>query len=216
MSGEGPVLGQRISSLMMEAAEWRVLSRLFECPADGWDTDIRQLGREVGAEDVRGSAAAALREAPTAGQYYSLFGPGGPAPPREASYRESLELGSLISELAGYYEAFGYTPGDREPPDHVAVETSFVAYLKLKEAYALATGDEDHAALTAATSVRFRADHLASIAAPLARILEAAPFDYLARASRALASRAGKPAPARRLLMAQAPDADDNLFDCGV
>ena len=216
MSGEQPVLALRLSSLIREAAEWRLLARLFECPNAEWDADIQQLASEVPAEDLRAAVEAASQGVATPAQYHSLFGPGGPAPPREASYRESLELGSLMSELAGYYDAFGYAPGDGEPPDHVAVETGFIAYLKLKEAYALAMDDWDHAAVTAAASARFRADHLANVAAPLARILEGSPLEYLARASRVLAFRVG-PTPRVRLPMAQPAEGDDDAgFDCGA
>jgi nitrate reductase assembly molybdenum cofactor insertion protein NarJ len=215
MNEEGTAIDQRLLALLMEAAEWRLLARLFECPAAEWQADLCQLAGEVSDRDLRAASDLALRESPAPAQYHSLFGPGGPAPPREASYRDSVELGSLMSELAVYYDAFGYAPAANEPPDHVAVETGFIAYLKLKEAYALANDDRERAALTASASARFHADHLASLAAPLARILENAPLGYLARAARALLSRVGPPPRSSRLPMAQLAGSEDDPLVCG-
>lgn len=214
MTAANPLLDGRMSALMMEAAEWRLLARLFECPDEDWAADLRQLAGEVRDEALRAAADRATGQVPSPGQYHSLFGPGGPAPPREASYRETLELGSLMSELAMYYDAFGYQHSGGEPPDHVAVETAFVAYLKLKEAYAVANADWEHAALTAAASARFRAEHLANVAAPLARVLEGSPLEYLARASSILAFRVGTAPRSRRLPMAPPTESDDDPFAC--
>ena len=215
MSEDAVAVDQRLPALLMEAAEWRLLARLFECPGAEWEADLRQLAGEIRDEDLRAAATLAIAAPPSPGQYHSLFGPGGPAPAREASYRESLELGSLMSELAVYYEAFGYAPAAEEPPDHVAVEAGFVAFLTLKEAYAVANAEGDHAAVTAAAAARFRADHLANLAAGLARILEDAPLDYLARAARVLTSRAGPAPRSSRLPMAPSSDGDDR-FECGM
>ena len=216
MSGAHPETDRQMSALLMEAAEWRLLARLFECPAAEWEADLRQLACEVRDEALRAAASLATDTPPSLGQYHSLFGPGGPAPPREASYRDSLELGSLMSELAGYYDAFGYAPAATEPPDHVAVETGFLAFLKLKEAYALANADEEHAAVTASAAARFRSDHLATLAAPLARVLEDAPLEYVTLAARVLASRVGPVPRPMRLPMAQPTDGNDDAFECGM
>jgi hypothetical protein len=53
-----------------------------------------------------------------------------------------------LSDLARYYEAFGYRPRGEDPLDHVAVEVGFVAYLHLKEALALANEDDEGASVT--------------------------------------------------------------------
>jgi nitrate reductase assembly molybdenum cofactor insertion protein NarJ len=201
--------------LLRESARWRLLGRLFECPGDDWRRDVASLAAEVDDDGLREAARMAIATA-TEGQYHSVFGPGGPAPPREASYHESLELGSLMSTLAGYYDAFGYHPATLEAPDHVAVEAGFIAYLRFKEAYARAAGDEEHASLTADAAERYLADHLAAIAAPLAAVLADSEIAYLAAASELLAARAGQP-PARtrlRVIQHAAPDEDDGEFPC--
>jgi nitrate reductase assembly molybdenum cofactor insertion protein NarJ len=209
-------IDQRLNDLLREAATWRLLSRMFECPDETWQADLDTLARELGDSDLLEAVSLAASVA-TEGQYHSTFGVGGPAPPREASYHETLELGSLMSEVAVYYQVFGYRPQLAEAPDHVAVEAGFVAYLKFKEAYALARGEPEHAEAAALAARRFIADHLAMLATPLADILASSHLDYLARASRALAGRVG-PRPARmRLPMLQTTsDDDESGFECAA
>ena len=206
---------QHLCDLVREAATWRLLSRMFECPDQRWQAEIDTLARELGDDDLQAAVTAAAGVA-TEGQYHSTFGVGGPAPPREASYHETLELGSLMSELAVYYEVFSYTPQLCEALDHVAVEAGFVAYLKFKEAYAHARGEKEHAEAAESAARRFIADHLAMMATPLADILATSHLDYLARASRALSSRVG-PRPATRclpMLQTIAQDEEGGEFEC--
>lgn len=216
-TGSGSALSdRRVLSLMRDAARWRLLGRMFECPTGAWRQDVARLVDEVADPDLQGAALAALVTG-TEGQYHSVFGPGGPAPPREVSYRDTLELGSVMSELTGYYNAFGYNPTTSEPPDHVAVEAGFVGYLCLKEAHALAAGDTEHAAATAEAATRFRADHLALLARPLAALLAESDIPYLYRAASLLSARAGEPQPRSRLTVLQsAVESDDeDEFGCG-
>jgi nitrate reductase assembly molybdenum cofactor insertion protein NarJ len=204
--GDAPVDPQ-VLGLLREAARWRLLGRLFECPTPAWRHDVARLAREVDDSDLVAAAGAALVTA-TEGQYHSVFGPGGPAPPREVSYHDTIELGSLMSKLTGCYAAFGYHPPAGEPPDHVAVEADFLAYLHLKEAYAVASGDADHAAVTAQAAARFRRDHLAVLAGPLASALAQSDIPYLIRASAMLTARAGQPPARTRLPVMQPLDED--------
>jgi nitrate reductase assembly molybdenum cofactor insertion protein NarJ len=210
-------LDGRVHALLREAAEWRLLARLFECPDDEWHGDLVALACEMEVDAFK-AAVEAIDETATAGQYYSVFGPGGPAPPREASYHDSLELGSLMSELAGYYDAFAYAPRTAETPDHVATEVGFVAYLKFKEAYAHARGDTAQADVAAQAAAQFVADHLTRIAQPLAGLLVDSHLDYLAHASRLLAARVGpRPQPALLPMLPSTADSDeDGEFECGL
>lgn len=217
MSGPAPLDEARIGALLRDAAAWRLLGRLFECPSGTWMQEIEALARELGDDQLRGAVRAAAGTA-SEGRYHSVFGPGGPAPPREATYLERLELGSLMSELATYYDAFAYVPALQESPDHVAVEVGFVAYLRLKEAYALVEGDAERAEATSRAAARFLADHLAVIALPLAAVLAESPLEYLARAGGALAARVGPRPPAGRLPMLPPPLDDDEGggFECAT
>lgn len=203
-----------LTPLLQDAASWRLLGRLFECPSDTWRTDVAALAAEVGDADLTAAAGAALEEA-SEGLYHSVFGPGGPAPPREVSYHDRLELGSVMSSVTGYYAAFGYQPALVESPDHVAVETGFLAFLRMKQAFALMEGDEAHVEVTAQASEAFRVDHLAVFAARLAVILADAPVTYLQTASRVLAQRVG-PRPGPKMLPVIQPPSDDDggVFEC--
>lgn len=194
--------------VLHDAASWRLLGRLFECPSDQWRADISSLATEVPDPALAAAARDALEEA-SEGLYHSMFGPGGPAPPREVSYVDSLELGSVMSSVTGYYHAFGYTPALRESPDHVAVETGFMAFLRVKQAFALMEGDAAHIDVAARAAEAFRVDHMATYADRLAALLAEAPARYLQTASRTLAGRVGpRPGP-KRLPVIQPPDEDD-------
>lgn len=199
--------------LLLDAARWRLLGLLLECPREAWRREVATLAAEVDDPELRAAAEAALATA-SEGTYHSVFGPGGPAPPREVSYHETLELGSLMSELTGYYTSFGYHPLTLEPPDHVAVEAGFVSYLRFKEAYALTGGDGEHAAMAAQASQTFREDHLALIARPLAALLADSDIPYLVKASAVLSARAGKPAARSRLPVIQTTDEQDGESCC--
>jgi hypothetical protein len=197
--------------LLEDAANWRLLGLLFECPDAAWPGQLAALGDEVSDPDLRRAVVDALKHA-TEGIHHSIFGPGGPAPAREASYYVSVELGSLMSDLSAYYDAFAYRPETLEPPDHVAVEIGFVGYLRLKEAYARSIGDLEHAAITADAARRFMADHLANMAVPLGQALEQSGIDYLALAGGVLARRVG---PSTRQVLPMVPEpADDEPFGC--
>jgi nitrate reductase assembly molybdenum cofactor insertion protein NarJ len=187
-------IDSRMRELLSEAAEWRLLSLLFDCPSPSWSVHMEQLSKEVSDPQLRKCASLALEQA-SEGLYHSTFGPGGPAPPREVSYSNTLQFGSLMSELESYYGAFGYHPPAREAPDHIAIETGFLAFLKMKEAFAHASGDDEHAAVTAEAADRFVADHLSRLARPLAERLALSGLVFLVEAARALCNRVG-PVPA--------------------
>jgi hypothetical protein len=182
----------RAHALLQQAAEWRLIGLLFECPVGNWRDDITALGHDVEDPQLRSAVAHALDEA-SEGLYHSTFGPGGPAPPREVTYVKAIQLGSLLAELAAFYAAFAYQPATRESPDHVSVESGFVGYLRLKEAYAVMRGDDEQAGVTAEASATFVRDHLSACAEPLATTLDASGVVYLAEAARALANRVGPP-----------------------
>jgi TorA maturation chaperone TorD len=202
-------------TLLAKAAEWRLLGLLFECPVAGWKEQVAPLAAEISDPDLRAAAEAAQEEA-SEGQYHSIFGPGGPAPAREVSYHDSVQLGYLLSELSAYYEAFSYQPAGREPLDHVAVQLGFVSYLHFKEAYALACADEDHAAITREAIHAFLSGHLANLAEPLAAALRSCGLPYLDLAGKALLRRVGPRSTGKgsQLPVLETPDEED-LFGCG-
>ncbi len=199
-----------MNAQLREAAEWRLIGLLLECPRAGWPDQVRRLASEVSDPALREAAQAAAGEA-AEGLYHSIFGPGGPAPPREVSYRDSVQLGYLMAELASYYDAFAYQPDTPEVPDHVAVEAGFIGYLRLKEAYAVASGDPERAEITSEAARRFIDEHLSVMAEPLAAALENSGVRYLALAAQALLRRTGPP----RTLPVLSSDTE-SLFTCGA
>ncbi len=188
MSDASAATDPRVVELLRESAAWRMIALLFECPSAAWREQIAALAAEVDDPQLRAAAEAALREA-TEGLYHTVFGPGGPAAPREVSYRRTVDAGAFLADLEAFYTAFAYTAQTPEPPDHVAVEAGFVAYLRFKEAYAVSRGDRPQAEVAADAAKHFLEDHLSLLADPLARALGASEIAYLATASAALARR---------------------------
>ena len=213
--GTNTPLNEREFQLAHETAEWRLIAVLLECPSDSWRTQVRALAKEVGDPELKAAAESAQQEADE-GLFHYTFGPGGPAPAREATYHLTVELGYLMSELQSFYNAFAFHPRTEEAPDHVAVETGFVAYLKLKELYALRCGDQGRATTAAEAVKLFITDHLSNVAEPLCGRLRDSGIDYLSRAASALAIRVGPPARAPSPLpILQGTDAEEE-FGCGT
>jgi nitrate reductase assembly molybdenum cofactor insertion protein NarJ len=210
-------LDARVGELLRESAEWHLLARLFECPSAAWRDDLVRLSAELDQAAFAHVVSRACVEG-TEGLFHSVFGPGGPAPPREVSYHDALELGTHLSALITLYAAFGYQPATVETPDHISVEVGFVAYLRLKEALALAGHDAESAAIARRASSRFVADHLAAMVEPLAGLLAASGVEYLAGASALLLARVG-PKPKTTLLPViretEGDDEEGSAFGCG-
>lgn len=203
------------SDLVKEAAEWRLISLLFECPTNGWREEVKHLADEVADDQLKTAAEFAMLEA-AEGLYHSIFGPGGPAPAREVTYRSWVQPGYLLSELSAFYGAFSYKPKLKETPDHIAVEAGFIAYLKLKEAFADERGDTNNAEITAHTSKLFIDEHLAKMTEQLTKSLAASDIEYLALASAALYKRVGRDKDkSKRQILPVLGDNEDTFFECG-
>lgn len=215
MSGAAPALTPDQERLLRDAGAWRLIGLLFECPVGDWGRQIEALAAETDDPDLREAAALAQTQA-SEGLYHAIFGPGGPVSPREVTYLGGVQLGYLLAELDAYYTAFAYQPHTQEPHDHVSVEANFMAYLRMKQAYALASGDADGAAISADAAAGFRAEHLSLMAQPIGEALRAGSVPYLAAAGRALLLRAGAPP---RVPLPMAPggaDVDpDAEIECG-
>ncbi|HEU0007740.1 MAG TPA: molecular chaperone TorD family protein [Terriglobia bacterium] len=216
MSTQARAVTPAVASLLRQAAEWRLISLLLDCPKKGWHAQAAGLASEAEDESLRAAVEATKLEA-SEGLYHSFFGPGGPVPAREVSCHDSLQLGYLMSELACYYDAFSYQPPADLPADHVAVEAGFVGYLKMKEAYALARESVESVDISREASQRFLQEHLSVIAQPLAKALEESGVRYLALAAQALLQRVGPP----RSLPILSPQGagwaseEECVFDCG-
>lgn len=206
----------REKELLEQATEWRLISLLFECPKDDWKQKVKVLAKEVKDPDLKIAAKAAQKEA-TEGLYHSILGPGGPAPAREISYSSGwTQAGYLMSELGAYYQAFFYQPITKEPSDHISVETGFISYLRLKEAYALACEAEEEIAITAQAAKKFIAEHLNIIAEPLAEIMSNIEVDYLDYTAKALLKRVGACQHKSLPVYQSVPENDSCEFSCAI
>lgn len=118
------------------------------------------------------------------------------------------------TDARGYVRAIaeGRFADAPEPADHVAVESAFMSYLAMKQAYAVASSDPERAGITAEAAASFSANHLAAMVEPIARALEFGGPSYLALGGQALFERVG-PAPHRGLPVIEGPEPDDH--GCG-
>lgn len=169
------------TELLQEAVEYRLISLLLMPPEEAWEEEIRALASEVRDPELRSAASAACLEADKA-LYHTLLGPGGRLSPRAVTYNSGLNPGGMMAQLKGFYEAFAYSPGVKEPPDHVGVMAGFVAYLKVKEAL----GRPRQARTAQQASLKFIQEHLDRPASLLAQDLVACGISYLSSAARAL------------------------------
>lgn len=202
--------------LLRDAAEWRLISLLFDCPKGDWFKQVDELGHQVNDKRLKKAAKVARKEA-REGLFHSNFGPGGPAPGREVSYRSWVEPGQLLSELSAFYSAFSYHAGSGEVPDHVAIEAGFIAYLRLKELYARECGDDESAEITADAANQFIAEHISKYAKKLKKLLASSGIEYLQLASAALFERVGPDKDKElKTFLPVLEDEEDSLFDCGV
>ncbi len=166
------------------ALDWRLIGLLLERPRSGWIEEAEALAAETGHEDLRHAVKAA--RGATEGTYLSLFAEGGFVSPRETTWRHREDPGQILADIAGFYEAFAFRPRAEDPFDHVAVEAGFIGYLCLKEAEALARGDEENAEITAGARRSFIDDHLGHFAEQWAERVSATGVPHLCAAAQAL------------------------------
>jgi nitrate reductase assembly molybdenum cofactor insertion protein NarJ len=203
------------NNLLGEAAQWRLISLLFECPVGDWKINVKNLADEISDSQLKTAAEFAKVEA-SEGLYHSIFGPGGPAPPREVTYRSWVQPGYLLSELSAFYKAFSYQPKTQETPDHIAVETGFMAYLKLKELFARECKDNANAEITAKAAKTFNDEHLAKMTSQIAKSLALSGVEYLALTSAALLKRVGHDKDKKiRQILPVLGEMEEAFFECG-
>ena len=203
------------TDLLKEAAKWRLISLLFECPVGDWREQVENLAGELKDSKLKKAAKIARDEA-TEGLYHSIFAPGGPAPAREVSYRSWVDPGYLLSDLSGFYTAFGFQPQSAETPDHIAVETAFMAYLKIKEAFAYECDDVEKAEITAQAATMFNDGHLAKMTEQISKCLAASGVDYLALTSAVLYEKVGRDKDKMIRQILPILGEPEDVFECGA
>jgi len=183
-----PSPGKEPTQAIGEALDWRLIGLLLERPRHGWIEEAEALAAETRNEQLKDAVleARGARE----GTYLSLFGEGGFVSPRETTWRHREDPGWILADIAGFYEAFAFRPRAEDPLDHVAVEAGFIGYLHLKEARALAQGDQENAAITVSARNRFVDTHIRHFAEQWAERVSATGVTHLIAAAQAFAGRA--------------------------
>jgi len=203
------------NDLLRESAEWRLISLFFDCPTPEWFELVDALGKQVADKRLKKAARLAQKQA-SEGLFHSIFGPGGPAPGREVSYRSWVQPGYLLSELSSFYDAFSFKPVTNEVPDHISVETGFIAYLKMKELFAMEGGDTESSEITAEASEKFIADHLSKYSEKLSKLLAASGIDYLELAGGSLFDRVGPDKDkSKQIYLPVLDEMEESEFGCG-
>ncbi len=188
MTASITALSSTARRLLHDAACRRLAALLFAPPDGLWTQETSSLIREISAPSLATAARQALQQADPA-VYHSTFGPGGPVSLREVAHSLCVTPGALLAELAVYYEAFGYQPPEGEPPDHLAVEIDFTAFLRLKQAYALTGGETRQAGVLARAEQDFVTRHLGILVEAVLKRLQTYPIPYLTLAGNWLLGR---------------------------
>ncbi len=94
-------------------------------------------------------------------------------PPSETAYttQNVFQETQELSDLNGFFRAFGLELAERERPDHISVELEFMYVLTYKEAYALLHHDMEKARLCRIVQRKFMGDHLGRWALQFAELL---------------------------------------------
>jgi TorA maturation chaperone TorD len=94
-------------------------------------------------------------------------------PPGETAYttQNVFQETQELSDLNGFFRAFGLELAERERPDHISVELEFMYVLTYKEAYALLHHDMEKARLCRIVQRKFMGDHLGRWALQFAELL---------------------------------------------
>jgi DMSO reductase family type II enzyme chaperone len=161
---------------LARAQVYRLLARAFGRPDDAFESLVRDgrfrqaLEEALIALDYRDTitpGAAGLEQcASLDSDFARLFNPSVDAncPPYETEYTGAhvFMQAQQLADVAGFYGAFGLrvASGFHDRPDHIAVELEFMHVLALKEARALAQGNEDKADICRDAQMKFLRDHL--------------------------------------------------------
>lgn len=172
----GTVLSQDTAALDRALARYdayRSLAAAFRDPEDpagraDFDADaLRSALEDLGhAPPEPGSPALGRltsRDA-RAAEHRAIFGHvvAHGCPPYETEYgrRHLFGQSQELGDIRGFYEAFGVRPrSGGERPDHAAYELEFLALLALKEAIALAAGDDERRGICRDAAAQFLTEH---------------------------------------------------------
>jgi TorA maturation chaperone TorD len=144
----------------------------------------------------------------------------GDCPSHETAYtgQNIFQETQDLSDLAGFFRAFGLELAERERPDHISVELEFMYVLTYKEGYALLHHGGEKARLCRIVQRKFMDDHLGRwmprFAELLARNAKGGHLEAVAALAAAflhheLALLRARPEVVARRPLVKAPDPDD-------
>ena len=169
---------------LVRATLYRLCGAALGYPGPGRLEEVARLARAAAAVDRRfheplttlADAAEVADDASLAAEYVALFDGAVKCPPYEGAYGAPQIAGksAQLADIAGFYTAFGLEPATGQPDveDHIATELEFLSALAVKEAWALAEREEEHAEVSRNASATFLTDHLGRWAVLFARALE--------------------------------------------
>jgi TorA maturation chaperone TorD len=183
-----------VARALARAAVYRLLGAAFADAAPGAMEALAEAADTAAgcAPDVAppllalAVAARAADPAAVAEERVFLFDRASRCPPYEGAWDDRPPLAGkapLLADIGGFLAAFGLAPAQARADleDHVAAECELMSVLALKEARALAEGQEDGLDVTRRAQQAFLADHLGRWGAAFASGLrEATPLPYFA------------------------------------
>lgn len=109
-------------------------------------------------------------------EYIGIFDRGGQTNPifeTEYDRRRALAKGNELSDIAGFYQAFGFEldpgPGGMEMLDHVGIELEFYALMLMKEIHLSESGDGAGVGIVGDARAKFLTAHLGRFVAAIGR-----------------------------------------------
>lgn len=141
-------------------------SAIYELLALGFSYPEKEALARLGVIlDLEGLGAALAQTNPEqlADEYLRLFGGAVACPPHETEYEANpFTKARQMADINGFYRAFGFQVAEARKvlPDYIGTELEFMSLLCRKEAYALAQGWPDKAAVCADAERKFLQEHL--------------------------------------------------------
>ncbi|MGE4159071.1 MAG: molecular chaperone [Planctomycetota bacterium] len=173
--------GSLQESLALNPAPFVLASLLMSYPTDELPGNIKVLLEDRGVslpEELRTLITSSTDPGTIQdlqSEYIGIFDNGRDSNPiceTEYDRRRPMAKGTLLSDIAGFYHAFGFTldeSGPREMLDHAGIELEFYALLIMKQIHLTETGDVDGAAIVEDGKRKFLEAHLGRFIVSIAR-----------------------------------------------
>ncbi|MBI5488732.1 MAG: molecular chaperone TorD family protein [Deltaproteobacteria bacterium] len=190
-----PGMGGDVAPLLARASLFRFLSVAFQRPAPGLLGELATLTNLL-PDAFRDAARriAALADGDLEPDYHRVLGAGGVCRSCETDVLPAAGgKGQVLADIAGFYRAFHYDPSreQAESPDHMSAELGFLAWLAVKEAYALGRGADDEASVCHDAAAKFVTDHVGAWSGALAGSLAGGPSPFYRAAGELLQAAVG-------------------------